>query len=137
MSYDLSMSKSKQAVPSTAALVSDRLSAEQGKEIRAALAAQGFDVGSGETFEADLAEYAIQILVFAEEITIHIAYLHHDKEQARRVFEQMLAAVQALESITGYVTYDRQLGRMIDSAADLDAMVSAYIRRMGLMSKTF
>jgi len=63
----------------------------------------------------------VQVSLFEYELAVTVAYWHTGRA-ARAVMELVWSYLAILEQETGWEIYDRQLGRSLDRARDLDAV---------------
>jgi hypothetical protein len=68
----------------------------------------------------------IQIAFYKNSISFMLPYWHRG-EEARAVFKKIWKYIGIIQAETGYVTYDPQLGQVLDLAADFDKSVHIYL----------
>lgn len=84
-------------------------------------------------------ENGLQVSIYPHEIGVTIPYWYN-AEIAPLIFKDIQQIVIAVETVTNYVTYDSQIGRIIDVVADYDLMLRTYLHTVkafqGLFGKT-
>ncbi|MBZ0309673.1 MAG: hypothetical protein K8I82_26650 [Anaerolineae bacterium] len=102
----------------------------QKSKARDALMQRGYEVGNVESssFDANRVDLGVEISVFSDEIGVGIVYWFKDKTEARTTFQHAATTTKELEQITGFVTYDPQLGKIVNWEADLEEMIAVAVQ---------
>jgi hypothetical protein len=78
----------------------------------------------------------IQVSLFCGELSVSVAYWHTGPA-ARAVMQIAWSYLSILEQETGWEVYDRQLGRSLDRARDLDEVTAGYAKMSAWLRRRF
>ena len=87
-----------------------------------------------ELYAPDEAGSGLQVLLFPDTAFVHLPFWHSGADAPAR-WEHVLRCVAVLEREGGLRTFDPQQDRLLDPAADLDAVLAEYARGVEAMAK--
>jgi hypothetical protein len=105
------------------------LSDAQKHAIRTQLASLKFSINELDNGDWQAFDYGlgIDVSVFDDEAGMGIAYWIDEADKAKKAFNKIRLTAIAIEKITGFVTYDPQIGKVVDWDNDIALMLEAYL----------
>jgi hypothetical protein len=77
----------------------------------------------------------IQIKLFDDEASVTVPFWH-EGEEAAEIFHEIRTYLNIIRRETGYLIFDPQLGRMIDSSVGIEDSLASYAGAMNGIQKT-
>ena len=105
------------------------LTSEQQGQIRDRLSQLGYEISDirENKFWATSKAHKIAILVAEAEISFSIPYWFDDTKLAKETLNKIEATIKMIETLCGFVTFDPQIGRIINIEHEMNSMLAVYL----------